>query len=67
MNNCATCSHFAPGNVPPRLGDGWGDCNLITDAEEPGQLAVTWDYEGYASGLYVSPEFGCVQWKERAT
>ncbi len=64
MNNCRDCQHFTGLALSlPELGLDWGNCQWITDAREPGHLAATWDYEGYSSGLYVSADFGCIQWK----
>ena len=70
---CATCRHFDQ-TRPTQWTDrpeGFGECMAFPgpciDAGDnfAGALAATYDGEGYMSGLYVRPEFGCVAWEVR--
>lgn len=46
-----------------------GYCDLATsdwgDADHPESLAIARDSEPHSAWLETSPDFGCVQWKER--
>jgi hypothetical protein len=69
VGHCKDCRYFkSDGRGWPYRG--WGDCTRLLDGYFPdvdkngpegGQLAIPWDGESYSAGLYVSPEFGCVQ------
>ena len=73
MNKCATCRHFGRNRTNnEQLYTDVAHCHGIPDSSrvgapfssprriQSGFLAATYDYEGYSSGIYVTPEFGCV-------
>lgn len=48
-----------------------GSCALMGDSNDQRPVvaidkAAGWDYEGYSSGVYVGPKFGCVHWVRSA-
>lgn len=70
MNHCRDCKHFNPKHWFETIGEarpGWAVCGLAGTSydkpDAPSSLAIAVDYEGYASCLTVSPDFGCVQWE----
>jgi hypothetical protein len=66
---CATCEHYEPpDDLDVRSGHTFGVCAMAYSedtAEHSESLAVAYDHEGYRAWLRVSPDFGCVQWREK--
>ena len=75
MNTCKDCVFFKrdpawPTGYPYKR---WGSCAKILDETDNGRtwereapdgvLAISWDGEGYSAGLYVSEDFGCIQFE----
>lgn len=70
MNHCRDCKHFnlkSPLSISPwsvKDQKGWCRCeSLEGDGSPLAELQGDGMYEGVS--LYVSPDFGCVQFEER--
>lgn len=69
---CDKCKHYSPSSSSTKGDENAGSCALIEDTNNtPGYALVavdrvaSWDYEGYRSGAYVGPKFGCIHWEKR--
>lgn len=71
---CDKCQHYTPeenykdAGSCALMGDS-NDCSRDYDNEAMGLTngrAYGWDYEGYSSGVYVTPKFGCINWMKKA-
>jgi hypothetical protein len=61
---CKTCKDFEPSDSDK----GFGNCALMGDSNEGmtnDTRAYGWDYEGYAAGVYVGENFGCIHWLKK--
>lgn len=59
---CDKCSNYVHGE------DFKGECNLIDSGNNYPMMEngiMSWDYEGYSSGCYVGPKFGCIHWEKK--
>jgi hypothetical protein len=48
--------------------EGWKLCGFIPhcyDEDDEEALALVQDGSGYAGGLFVHPDFGCIHWREK--
>lgn len=64
---CVSCEHWEP-QPSEYHGQDAGACRRIVD-ESPipsDELAATWDYEGWSSGICTRASFGCVLWRARS-
>jgi hypothetical protein len=67
MKTCDKCANYKL----PRDGDAEneGSCTLMEDSNTTNtnclDICLAWDYEGYGSGVYVGPKFGCIHWIEK--
>lgn len=61
---CDQCKHYTPSEAYANE----GKCALTGDSND-GPIRVDrcagWDYEGYSSGVYVGPKFGCIHWVKK--
>jgi hypothetical protein len=78
MNNCRDCKHWEPrqwdrdGRSICLLTENEYDLNPdksldtpFTVPKHPKSLAIAYDGESYYAGLFVTADFGCVQWEPR--
>lgn len=70
---CDKCKHFTADDTYEDA----GKCALMGDSNDfaydcdtsklglATDRAYGWDYEGYSSGVYVTPKFGCIHWAKK--
>ena len=63
---CENCTHWVPSQFNNEKDT--GNCHLaFNEGNElvENELMLSWDYEGYRSGLSTRKNFGCVCWAKK--
>ena len=67
--HCRDCKHFYSGPVQSTNAAAWSACDraegVSGEAKDDTSLAYAWDREQYEASLFVSPDFGCIQFESR--
>lgn len=75
MGKCKNCIHYTPSTIEenPKDTDNChfkGECAKMGDdniAHMQSNICNAYDYESYAAGVYVGPDFGCIHFKSKRT
>ena len=72
---CSKCAHYTPATAyahhtlePASCQVNKGSCALSWDSNDgtpDDTVMYGWDCEGYAAGVYVGPNFGCIHWSKK--
>jgi hypothetical protein len=80
MKTCDACKHYTPhvarfkNAIYETAHQYTGECALAIDSNDRAfddlkvdiDRIASWDQEGFLSGVYVGPKFGCIHWEAAA-